>query len=75
MNVTLDDGTAVKCKRRGLKVSLSIDARKGDGLLRRLEVGPDPIAMLDRALQEAAAAAGVELAVEGGVLYVTVPDE
>jgi len=74
MNTTLEDGTAVKCKRRGLKVSLSIGARKGDGLLRRLEVGPDPVAMLDAALKEAAAAAGVELVIDGGAMYVTVPE-
>ena len=64
MNATLADGTEVKCKRRGLKITLSVGERKGEGLMRRLAVGPDPVAMLDAALQEAAAAAGVELRVD-----------
>ena len=64
MNVELEDGTPVKCKRRGLKIALSAGAKKGEGLLRRLAVGPDPVTMLQAALAEAAAAAGIELAVE-----------
>lgn len=74
MNVTLEDGTVVKCKRRGLKVSLAVGPRKGDGLMRRLAVAPDPVAMLEAALQEAAQAAGVELAIEDGAVFVTVPE-
>ena len=38
--------------------------------MRRLDVSTDPVAMLDAALQEAARAAGVELTVEDGGLYV-----
>lgn len=71
MNVTLADGTTVKCKRRGLKVSLTVGSRKGDGLMRKLAVSTDPIVMLDAALQEAAAAAGVELSVEESAIYLT----
>lgn len=71
MNTKLEDGTAVKCKRRGLKILLSVGAKKGDGLMRRIDVGPDPVLMLDAALQEAATAAGVELVAEGGALYVS----
>jgi hypothetical protein len=71
MNVKLEDGTAVKAKRRGLKIALSIGAAKGEGLMRRLAVGPDPVAMLDAALQEAARQAGVQLAVEDGAIYLT----
>ena len=74
MNVTLEDGTPVKCKRRGLKVALSVGARKGDGLMRRLVVGPDPVLMLDAALQEAARAAGVRLTIEGGAIVLEVVD-
>jgi hypothetical protein len=72
MNATLEDGTSVKAKRRGLKVTLTVGTKKGDGLMRRLDVSPDPAVMLDAALQEAAKAAGVELTVEGGAIYVTV---
>ena len=61
MNTKLEDGTAVKCKRRGLKIVLSAGAKKGEGLMRRLAVSNDPVVMLDAALQEAAAAAGIEL--------------
>ena len=70
MNVKLEDGTAVKCKRRGLKITLSIGTKKGDGLMRRLDVGQDPVVMLDAALQEAAKAAGVVLTIEDGAVYV-----
>ncbi|HTW48126.1 MAG TPA: hypothetical protein VMD92_09260 [Acidobacteriaceae bacterium] len=71
MNTKLEDGTPVKCKRRGLKIVLSAGAKKGEGLMRRLDVSPDPVVMLDAALQEAAHAAGLELAVEDGAVYLT----
>jgi hypothetical protein len=71
MNGKLEDGTAVKCKRRGLKITLTVGSRKGDGLMRRLAVGPDPVVMLDAALQEAARAAGVELSVEDGAIFLS----
>jgi hypothetical protein len=71
MNVKLEDGTPVKCKRRGLKITLTAGGKKGEGLMRRLDVSPDPIVMLDAALQEAAKAAGIELAVEDGAIFVT----
>jgi hypothetical protein len=70
LNVKLEDGTAVKCKRKGLKITLSVGTKKGDGLMRRLAVSADPVVMLDAALQEAAAAAGVELSVEDGALFI-----
>src|SRR5580693_1798770 len=70
MNVKLEDGTPVKCKRRGLKITLSAGAKKGEGLMRRLAVSPDPVVMLDAALQEAAKVAGVELTVENGAIFV-----
>ena len=69
MNVRLDDGTRIKCKRRGLKIALQVGDKKGEGLMRRLEVSRDPVVMLDSALHEAARAAGVELAVENDAIY------
>lgn len=69
MNVKLEDGTPVKCKRRGLKIVLSAGSKKGEGLMRRLEVSADPILMLNAALQEAAKAAGMELTVEDGAIF------
>jgi hypothetical protein len=61
MNAKLPDGTRVGCKRRGLKITLTVGAKKGEGLMRRLDVSKDPVVMLNAALQEAAKAAGVEL--------------
>src|SRR5262245_17921920 len=43
MNAKLDGGMRVKCKRRGLKITLSVGEQKGDGLMRRLDVSRDPI--------------------------------
>ena len=63
MNTKLPDGTKVTCKRKGLKVMLAVGAKKGEGLMRRLEVSKDPLVMLQAALQEAARGAGVELKV------------
>jgi hypothetical protein len=63
MNTKLPDGTRVGCKRKGLKISLTVGTKKGDGLMRRLAVSKDPVMMLQAALHEAAEAAGVELKV------------
>ena len=63
MNSKLPDGTRVGCKRKGLKVTLTVGTKKGEGLMRRLTVSKDPVVMLSAALQEAAQAAGVELKV------------
>jgi hypothetical protein len=70
MNVTLPDGTAVKCKRRGLRVNLTVAGKKGEGLMRRLDVSPDPVVMLQSALKEAATGAGVGLSVVGGAIFI-----
>ena len=79
MNVKREDGLAVKCKRRGLKIVLTVKsgagpARNGEGLLRRLAHGPDPVPVLDAALQEAAGSAGVTLAVADGRIDLTIDD-
>lgn len=71
MNVKLEDGTPVKCRRRGLKIALSAGSKKGEGLMRRLDVSRDPVVMLNAALQEAAQSAGLELAVEDGAIWLT----
>lgn len=71
MNTKLDDGTAVRCKRRGLKIMLTVGDRKGEGLMRRLDVSRDPVVMLDAALREAAKTAQVELTVEDGAVFIT----
>jgi hypothetical protein len=71
MNTKLEDGTMIKCRRRGLRIVFSAGAAKGEGLMRRLAVSADPVVMLNAALQEAARAAGVEITVEDGVVYLS----
>ena len=71
MNTKLPDGTRVGCKRKGLKVTLTVGAKKGDGLLRRLDVGKDPVVMLGAALQEAAKTAGVEMNITDTEVFIT----
>jgi hypothetical protein len=72
MNTRLEDGTPVKCKRRGLKIVLSVGTRKGEGLMRRLDVSADPVLMLDTALQEAARGTGIGLLVEDGAILLDI---
>ena len=62
----LDDGRKIACTRRGLEITLSVGERKGKGLLRRLEHGPDVETILTKALEEAAADAGMRFTVESG---------
>jgi hypothetical protein len=61
MNTKLPDGTRVSCKRKGLKITLAIGTKKGEGLMRRLDISGDPVVMLKAALAEAAKAADVQL--------------
>ena len=63
MNTKLPDGTRVGCKRKGLKILLAVGTKKGEGLMRRIDVSRDPVVMLQTALQEAAKKAGIELQV------------
>jgi hypothetical protein len=73
MNTKLADGTRVACKRKGLKITLTAGTRKGEGLMRRLEVSRDPVVMLNAALQEAAKAAGVELKLTDSEIHIAIP--
>ncbi len=70
MNTKLEDGTRVSVKRRGLKLTFTVGTKKGDGLMRRLDVSKDPAVMLQAALQEAAKAAGVELKITDNEILV-----
>lgn len=72
IKITLDDGRKVAAKRRGLKITLTIGDRTGDGLLRRLANGPDEKTMLRKALQEAAENAGARFDVREGVMVLEV---
>lgn len=70
MNTKLPNDIRVGCKRKGLKIMLVVGTKKGEGLMRRLDVGPDPVIMLNSALQEAAKAAGVELKITDAEILV-----
>src|SRR5215471_2779451 len=72
MNKQLENGMKISCKRKGLKIMLKAGEKKGDGLLRRLDVSRDPVVMLQAALQEAAKAAGVELKVTEKEIFIEV---
>jgi hypothetical protein len=71
MNTKIENDIRVACKRKGLKVTLTVGTKKGEGLMRRLDVSRDPVVMLQAALQEAAKGAGVELKITGSEIFVT----
>ena len=64
------ENVRVSCKRKGLRITLRVGAKKGDGLMRRLDVSSDPVVMLKAALQEAAKAAGVQLEVTDNAVMI-----
>ncbi|HUG09531.1 MAG TPA: hypothetical protein VMM36_00885 [Opitutaceae bacterium] len=66
--IALPSGEKFSAKRRGLRITLAIGARKGEGLMRRARAGGDPVAMLRGALDEAGATLGARLAAENGRL-------
>jgi len=61
MNTKLEDGTKVSCRRKGLKITLACGEKKGQGLMRRLDVSRDPQVMLRAALKEASDESGIGL--------------
>src|SRR5712672_444681 len=71
MNTKLPDGTRVGCKRKGLKITLTVGTKKGEGLMRRLTVSKDPVVMLRASLAEAAQASGLELKITDAEIFVT----
>ena len=68
VKLTLEDGRKVTIKRRGLKLTLTVGEKTGDGLLRR-QHGPEVKAMVREALREAARNAGAEIHFEDGSAY------
>ena len=67
--LTLPDGRKLLCKRRGLKLTLSIGDRSGEAILRRLEHGPDEKTIFRKALEEASRNAGAAIAFEAGAVH------
>jgi hypothetical protein len=70
MNVKLEDGTRISCKRKGLKITLAVGTSKGEGLMRRLDISKDPVVMLNAALQEASEAAGIGLKLTDDEIFI-----
>ena len=60
LNCELEDEVRLACKRRGLKITVSVGDRKGEAILRRIENGPDVRAILHAALTEAFTQAGAK---------------
>ena len=60
LNCELENEVRLACKRRGLKITVSVGDRKGEAILRRIENGPDVRAILHAALSEAFAQAGAK---------------
>lgn len=69
VKLTLEDGRKLAVKRRGLKLTLTLGDKTGEGLLRRLQHGPEVKVMVREALREAARNAGAEIHFEGGSAY------
>ena len=68
IKITLDDGRRILAKRRGLKITFSIGDRNGEGLLRRLQNGPDEKTIVRKALDDAVRNAGARFDVENGMM-------
>jgi len=71
---TLEDGRKVTCKRRGLQLTLKVGDRRGKGLMRRLEHGPDVRAILQFALAEAAAQLDASCSIDDDAIWLDLPD-
>jgi hypothetical protein len=69
VKLTLEDGRKVAFKRRGLKITLTLGDKTGEGLLRRLQHGPEVKTIVREAVREAARNAGAEIHFEGGAAY------
>lgn len=72
LNTALDNGTQIACKRKGLKVILSVGDATGEAIMRRIEHGPDVKNILRKALLSAAQQAGCELSVDDGSVWLDV---
>ena len=68
IKLTLEDGRKVLAKRRGLKITFTIGDRSGEGLLRRLDNGPDEKTIVHKAIEEAVRNAGARFTVENSVM-------
>ena len=69
LNCELEGEVRLACKRRGLKITISMGDRKGEAILRRIEYGPDVKTILHAALKEAFSQIGATCEIgEGNIL-------
>jgi hypothetical protein len=69
LNAELEDGRKITCKRKGLKITLTVGEASGEALMRRVDDGPDVKNILRAALESAANAAGVNLVFDDGKIW------
>ena len=69
IKLTLEDGSKITCKRRGLKITLSVGDKVGVGLLRRLKHGPAVKTIVQEAMAEAAHGVGAAYSEEDAGIY------
>jgi hypothetical protein len=72
--ITLDDGRKLLAKRKGLKITITVGDKSGEGILRRLENGPDVKVMFRKALEEAARNGGFGITFEPNTIHLEVED-
>src|SRR5215510_10588757 len=72
IKVTSEDGRKIFAKRRGLKITFTIGDRNGEGLLRRLDNGPDEKTIVRKAIEEAVHNAFARFNVEDGVMILEI---
>ena len=71
MNTTLADGTKISCKRKGLKLLLTVGEQQGGGLMRRIRYEGDPVVMLRHALAEAAESINRRIVIENDSILIS----
>ena len=72
IDMELEPGKKVTCKRKGLMISLAIGDKTGEALMRYIEDGPDVKNILRRAIENAAENAGAKFLVEDGTIYLEI---
>ena len=72
IDVELEPGKKVACKRKGLMITLTIGEKSGEALMRYIEDGPDVENILSRALEGAAENAGAKFIVEDSTIYLDI---
>ena len=72
IDLVLEPGKKVTCKRKGLMITLTIGEKSGEALMRYIEDGPDVKNILRRAIEGAAENAGAKFIVEDGTIFLDI---